>query len=127
MKIGQLAKRAGVTADTIRYYEKEGLLNRPLRQSNGYRLYRDTDLIRVQFICTAKKVGFSLLEIRQLLPEIEQGTLSRKDVEDRLHAKLYQVDEKIKELQQLKVDITFIFTQLKCGPESPLSFAKLVN
>lgn len=127
MNIGQLAKQCGVSTDTIRYYEKEGLLHQPVRQSNGYRLYQTQDLARVQFICMAKRLGFSLVEIRHLLPEIEQGTVNRMDLENRLHQKLQQIDNKIKELQHLRVDIVSIFAQLKCGPQAPLTLGKLVD
>jgi len=67
MKIGQLAKLAGVSVDTIRYYERRGLLAPPARTSSGYRCYTPDELRRLTFIVRAKRLGFTLEETRQLL------------------------------------------------------------
>lgn len=67
MKIGELAKRAGVGIDTVRYYEKQGLLPRAQRLESGYRTYDGQDLKRLRFVRRAKALGFTLNEIRELL------------------------------------------------------------
>jgi DNA-binding transcriptional MerR regulator len=65
--IGQLAKRGGVGIDTVRYYERSGLLTPRTRLASGYRRYGDTELARLRFIRRAQGLGFTLKEIKQLL------------------------------------------------------------
>ncbi|MEO7323574.1 MAG: MerR family transcriptional regulator, partial [Dokdonella sp.] len=65
--IGEIAKRAGVGIDTVRYYERSDLLPRPTRRASGYREYEVSDVRRLRFIRRAKEIGFSLDEIRDLL------------------------------------------------------------
>ncbi len=67
IKSGDLAKRANVNTETLRYYEREGLLPEPERTESGYRLYADEDVKRVQFIKRAQELGFSLKEVKELL------------------------------------------------------------
>ena len=82
MKIGQLAQRAGVGIDTVRYYERQGLLPEPLRQASGYRSYIPGDVARLQFVRRAKALGFTLEEIRDLLKATAMEKLT--DVEAKL-------------------------------------------
>ena len=67
MTIGQLARRAGVRPSAIRYYEAHGILSRPVRSSNSYRLYGPEVITLLQFVIQAKGLGFSLDEVRQLI------------------------------------------------------------
>ena len=67
MKIGELAQRAGVGIDTVRYYEREGLLPPAQRLASGYRVYAQDDVLRLRFVRRAKALGFTLPEIRDLL------------------------------------------------------------
>ena len=67
MQIGQLARQAGVAIDTVRYYERQGLLPPPQRRASGYRQYGEQDISRLRFIRRAKDLGFSLQEIQDLL------------------------------------------------------------
>ncbi len=127
MNIGQLARQSGMTTDTIRYYEKQGLLKPALRKDNGYRSYTLDDVARIRFIRTAKTLGFSLQEIVDILPGLVDGELSRGEVEARLHEKLQQIDDKIQELQRLRGEITGIFSQLTCAPEAALNFKTLTR
>ena len=66
--IGNLARAADVSVETIRYYERRGLLDRPVRRGSKYREYSDDDVARLRFIRRAKALGFTLAEIRELLP-----------------------------------------------------------
>jgi DNA-binding transcriptional MerR regulator len=72
--IGALAHEAGVPIETIRYYERRGLLRDPPRSAAGYRQYSATDLWRLQFIARAKQMGFTLAEIGSLVGEDAGGT-----------------------------------------------------
>ena len=127
MNIGALAKRCGVSTYTIRYYEKEGLMHSALRQNNGYRLYSETDITRLQFIQTAKKLGFSLVEIRLFLPEIQNTQFYKGDLERKLKDKITQIDEKINDLQELKMSLVSTLSLLKCGPDERLNLNKLID
>lgn len=102
MQIGQLAKRAGVPIDTVRYYERNGILPAPERQASGYRAYDDRDVERLRFLRRAKALGFTLVEIRDLLAL----SVSRSDDMAGLKAtaseKLADVERKLAELGRIR-------------------------
>jgi MerR family transcriptional regulator, copper efflux regulator len=75
MRIGELSSRAGVNVQTIRFYEREKLLRKPVRTASGYRTFEEGDLERVRFIKDSQQLGFSLKEIRELL-EIHESAKS---------------------------------------------------
>lgn len=102
MSIGQLAKSAQVGVDTVRFYEKQGLMLSVSRRASGYREYRPDDLRRLQFIRRAKELGFSLEEIGELLTLKNQPTRGVEKVKVVARQKLLQVDSKIAELQRLR-------------------------
>lgn len=102
MSIGQLAKSAQVGVDTVRFYEKQGLMPRVTRRASGYREYRIDDVRRLQFIRRAKELGFSLEEIGELLALKSQSARSVEKVKVVARQKLLQVDSKIAELQRLR-------------------------
>lgn len=124
MNIGELAKATQTTTDTIRYYEKQGLLGAPLRQHNGYRFYKNEDIGRVQFIRRAQTLGFSLLEIKDVIPELVHGKFNRADLEVLLKNKVDQIDQKIAELSYLKSELIETFNLLKCAADIPLSMTQ---
>jgi Hg(II)-responsive transcriptional regulator len=102
MKIGELAQRAGVGIDTVRYYERQGLLPEPMRAASGYRSYDGTDVSRLHFVRRAKALGFTLVEIRELLAlsgrrEDDMGSLKAAATE-----KLADVETKIAELARIR-------------------------
>lgn len=104
MSIGQLAKRAQVGIDTVRFYEKNGLLPKPERKASGYRQYTIDDARRLIFIRRAKELGFALNDISELL-KLRSGIGAGKSVE-RVRTvakkKLEAVDSKIAELQRIR-------------------------
>ena len=73
MQIGEMAKRAGVGVETVRFYERQSLLRSPQRKPSGYRIYGDEDLKRLLFIRQAKVLGFSLDDIREILAARSKG------------------------------------------------------
>lgn len=123
MNIGKLADATGVSPDTLRYYEKEGLIDPPRRGSNGYRRYDDVHVSRVRFVRSAQALGFSLAEIREVVPRLATGTFSRLEIEARLNAKLVEIDAHIQQLQGLRQELQDTFAQLRCAPSAPVSFA----
>ncbi len=100
MTIGRLAKEAGVNVDTIRYYERNGLLPQASRRASGYREYQRADLDRLRFIGRAKELGFSLAEIRELLSLSADRNVA--GVKRRAEERVAQVERKIKELQRVR-------------------------
>ncbi len=107
LTIGKVAKKAGVNIETIRYYERQGLISRPQRMQSGlcslgYRHYPDETVKRIQFIRHAKELGFSLKEIAELLSlRIEKG-VTCGDVRKRAEAKIADIEERILNLQRMK-------------------------
>jgi MerR family copper efflux transcriptional regulator len=100
MTIGRLAKQAGVNIDTVRYYERNGLIPQPLRRPSGYREYETADVRRLRFIVRAKELGFTLAEIAELL-SLSAGR-DVGGVKRRAEQRLEQVEHKIKELQRVR-------------------------
>lgn len=100
--IGQLAADAGVGADTVRFYEKQGLLAKPSRSPSGYRLYGEAALRRLRFIRKAQTLGFSLDEIKRILSLRGQGPETCECVISMAEASLEEVETKLRELQAFR-------------------------
>ena len=100
--IGILSERSGVNIETIRYYERAGLLQKPARSSGGYRLYRSPDATRLCFIRRARDLGFSLEEIRHLLDLADQKSRSCQRVHDIAIDHLAEVRAKIADLRRME-------------------------
>jgi Hg(II)-responsive transcriptional regulator len=101
MKIGEVAKRARTGIETIRFYEREGLLVEPKRRPSGYRQYDETTVERLEYIRRAKELGFTLAEIRDLL-ELSFAGSSCDHIRERAEAKITDIQTKIRSLQQMK-------------------------
>lgn len=97
--IGKLAQQAEVTTDTVRYYEKEGLLVPARKTGAGYRLYDENAIRRLRFIRQAQECGFSLAEIRALLALKSSDAACCKDVKSVAVSKKLQLEHKIRALQ----------------------------
>jgi DNA-binding transcriptional MerR regulator len=98
--IGNLARAAGVSVETVRYYERRGLLQRPVRRGSEYREYADADVERLRFIRRAKELGFTLAEIRDLLPAADTGCVDGVLVAAR--TKLAEIESDINERLALR-------------------------
>ncbi len=102
LTIGQVAKKAGVNVETIRYYERLGYIPKPPRPRSGYRQYSEETVNRIQFIKRAQKLGFTLKEISELLSlKVDSGNTCA-DVKRRAEAKITDIEEKIHNLQGIK-------------------------
>lgn len=99
LTIGSLAKAADVNIETIRYYQRIGLIIEPKKPTQGYRIYPNESLIRIKFIKRAQQLGFSLQEIDELL-ELGEGHCG--DVRLRAEQKRTQIDKQIKDLKKLR-------------------------
>jgi MerR family copper efflux transcriptional regulator len=102
MTIGAVAKRVGVAIDTIRYYEREGLLPEPPRRASGYRSYDDSAVRQLRFIRRAKDLGFTLEEIRDLLALSADRQRGVKAVKKRAQERLAAIDARIAELTRVR-------------------------
>ena len=102
MNIGQLARLAGVPIDTVRYYERNGLLPLPARRASGYRNYQATDVERLRFVRRAKVLGYTLTEIRDLLQLWELRGEGAAEFKTAVSAHLAEVDHRLDELARLR-------------------------
>ena len=98
LRIGDLASRIGVQPETIRYYERRGLLPRPQRGPSGYRIYTPQDLERVEFIKNVQEIGFSLDEIRQVMELKFGGASPCQHFRELLQRKVEEADRQIANL-----------------------------
>jgi MerR family copper efflux transcriptional regulator len=99
--IGFTAKAAGVGVDTVRYYEREGLLSKAVRTESGYRLYTTADIERLQFIRKAKTLGFTLDDITELL-RLQDGGGQRDQVRAKARARIEDLNRKILDLTAIR-------------------------
>lgn len=125
MKIGEIAKRSGIGIETIRYYEREGLLQEPERRPSGYRQYDESIIERLEYIMRAKELGFTLAEVRELL-ELSFSTHSHCDhIRQRADAKITDIEAKIRRLQQMKRSLGKIVQ--RCQAENSPETCPLVH
>jgi len=105
MLIGELGKKSGLPVDTIRFYEKRGLIDSELisRKSNNYRDYSKASLERLMLIQQAKRLGFTLAEIQEWIRDFESNQLTVDQKQSILSRKLEQIDERIEELKRMKI------------------------
>lgn len=101
-QIGHVAQRSGLKIDTIRFYEKQGLLAKPQRTAGGFRLYTEGDLDRLNFVVSAQSLGFSLHQIGELLILRNSGPDACTHVRNLLKERLSDVESKIKDLRRLE-------------------------
>jgi MerR family mercuric resistance operon transcriptional regulator len=106
VQIGKVARATGLSVDTIRFYEKEGLLREPERSEGGFRLYSARDIENLHFIHKAQELGFSLAEIRELLLIQDERTESCTHVRDLIQSRLGAVRGKIDDLKRLERHLT---------------------
>lgn len=102
LTIGKLGQASGVNIETIRYYERSGLLPPPVRQVNGYRFYREEDVKRLRFIRRGRELGFSLEEIRSLLQLSDQPHQSCDAADQLVQKHIMEVEARIRDLQAIR-------------------------
>ena len=102
MRIGELATQAGVSVQTLRYYERRGLVETPRRSVSGMREYADGTDRRIRFIRRAQRIGFTLEETKDLLSLWPDSSRSCRAVEQRATATLMRIDARIKDLRQMQ-------------------------
>lgn len=105
MKIGEAAARSGCHLETVRYYERIGLLPVPPRSSNGYREYQTADVDRLRFISRGRDLGFALAEIRSLLDLAEDDGLSCQEVDRLARVHLRDIRTRLSDLQRMASEL----------------------
>ena len=125
MRIGHLADKAGVAVDTVRYYEREGLLPEPARRPSGYRDYGDEELQQLRFVRRCKALGFTLEETRQLLRLNVDPEADRAEVRALTERRLADVDAKLRELQLLRDSLAELATS--CSGHGTLDACPIIH
>lgn len=125
LTVGKLAAAAGVGVETIRFYEKRGLVEQPARRGSGYRVYQPEDVTRIRFIKNAQALGFTLKEIGDLI-ELERDARSQcSDLQVRTDTKIHLIDQKIEELSRMRRELQRLSSS--CASDQPLSECRLMN
>lgn len=117
LKIGELAHAAGVNIETVRYYERQGVMPEPKRRESGYREYSAEDVLRLRFIKRAQQLGFSLKEISELLSLRVSPETTCGDIKEQAEAKLINIEDRIQALQRMKSALTKLVAD--CRDDQP--------
>ena len=127
LRIGDLSKRTGTNNETLRFYESKGLIVEPRRSDAGYRLYTEEAVSRVEFIVRAKRMGFSLKEIGELLSlRVDKDSSTCGDVKELAEQKLKDIDAKLAELRRMKNALQQI-TDACCGGPASAVHCTILN
>lgn len=127
MQIGELAKSCGVSLDTVRYYEKQGLLFSVGRSEGGFRLFDGNALARLRFIKRAKSLGFTLKEIQELLDiKVSPENFECGEVKQLADTKLAGINAKISELMRIKSALQHLSDQC-CGGSEPATECSILD
>ncbi|MGH8112181.1 MAG: MerR family transcriptional regulator [Rhodanobacteraceae bacterium] len=119
-RIGEAARRAGMSTDTLRYYERIGLMARSLRDGGGRRAYTDAELERLRFIKRAQAMDFKLAEIRQLLELRDHPPAARVEARKLAHDKLKQVIERLRALRHLREELRLLLNLCASAEQCPI-------
>ncbi len=115
MKIGEVAAASGCHLETVRYYERIGLLPKPRRTDSGYRSYSDDDVRRLRFITRGRELGFSLEEIRSLLRLSDEPDLSCAEVDQIARHHLTEIEQRVVELKRMAKELTQTISTCRGG------------
>jgi MerR family mercuric resistance operon transcriptional regulator len=125
LTIGRLARATGVNLETVRYYERRGLLPRPPRSTSGYRLFPEDAAKRLKFIRRAQELGFSLREIRELLSLRVARNASCTAVCRKADAKIADIESKIRSLESMKKTLSRL--RNACAGRGPISECSILE
>ena len=106
MRAKALASATGISKDTLRYYEKEGVISAPLRDDNGYRNYTETHVKQIKFVRYAQSVGFTLKKIKLAIPHLDDPKPDCPLLQAAIREQLEAIDQKIGELSQAKATLS---------------------
>jgi len=115
MKIGEVARRASVSVDTVRFYERRGILPAPPRRSSGYRIYGEGAVERIRLVKYIQALGVELDEIRSMLAMLDAGTATCGNQRPRFEAMLGRIDREIAALRATRSKIVRLFADCESG------------
>jgi DNA-binding transcriptional MerR regulator len=115
MKIGKAARRAGVSVDTLRFYERRGILPSPTRRASGYRIYPDAVVERVRLVKYMQALGMHLDEIREALNMLDAGSATCKNQRPRFEAVIERIDRDLRELRATRTRIVQLLRRCESG------------
>ncbi|MEK6321973.1 MAG: heavy metal-responsive transcriptional regulator [Acidobacteriota bacterium] len=128
MRIGSVAAQAEVNVQTVRLYERLGLLKKPGRRASGYRDYSEDAVMSIRFVKQAKGLGFTLTEIKSLLDMRDDGAHTIAEMRALAEARLNAIDEKIRQLQSMREAIHHGLSRCDCAEQFPACvFIKLFD
>lgn len=127
MKIGQVAARAGVNIDTVRYYERRGLLEEPERRPSGYREYPEETVLLIRFVKRAQDLGFTLKEIDELIGLRDGAGKRRKEVLALAEVKVRDIDQKLARLQAMRSALYGLLESCACGQRPTCPILEALN
>ncbi|HEX9878375.1 MAG TPA: MerR family transcriptional regulator [Gammaproteobacteria bacterium] len=119
MNVHDLAKRAGVPSHVVRYYTQRGLLHPQRNAGNGYREFAASDLYRLQFICRAKRVGFTLTDIQMILGDADRGASPCQQVRRLVRRRATENEERLADAQRLQQRIREAVETWETVPDQP--------
>jgi DNA-binding transcriptional MerR regulator len=133
LRIGDVARSAGVNVQTLRYYERRGLVVAGFRRHSGQREYDEAAVKRVKVIKAAQRLGFSLTEIQEMF-DLSAHRRTTGELHARAKAKVAEIDERIATLQAMRADLSAVIaaecdslTDCSCGLGCPLPFVELTD
>ena len=115
MKIGQLARTAEVSIDTVRFYERRGVLPRPQRQPSGYRTYDETTIERIRLARSLQRLGLTLDEVVDALHAHDRGNATCATERWRLETVLERIDGRIADLKRVRHDVVGVLAECDAG------------
>jgi Cu(I)-responsive transcriptional regulator len=118
LTIGRLAKQVGLGIETVRFYERQGLIEPPPRTDSNYRIYPEEEVTRLRFIKKAKSLGFTLNEIKELLFIRHDPNATKADIKNRTLNKIEDVKQKISDLTRIKMALEHLVST--CDGHGPL-------
>jgi DNA-binding transcriptional MerR regulator len=127
LKIGEVAQRTGIGIETLRFYERSGLLDRPARTEGGYRLYDAEALVTLDFIKRAQALGFTLDEIKRLIAESRAGQLPCEEVRETVRQRLVELDQRMALMQRYRDELAATLARWDEAGEAPGHFCGLIE
>jgi DNA-binding transcriptional MerR regulator len=106
LKIGEVSQASGIGIEALRFYERSGLLGKPLRSQSGYRLYDEGVLERLAFIKKAQTLGFSLDEIKRIISDAQGGSVPCDEVREIVRQRLEELDERMRQMQRYRKELS---------------------
>jgi len=125
MTIGKLAEALDINIETVRFYQREGLVKEPAKRSNGYRYYGLEHMSRIMFIKRAKELGFTLNEIKEFLQINTARKSTCLDVISKVEEKISEIDHKIKDLNKIKSSLKELRGACNLGEEEMKKFSMM--